>query len=212
MIECTANTPGAASRCVPRTGLTGRGGGAGTTARREQLTRRDLWRMMLAGCGTLMLSGCGYQVGGRGDLIPKSVKTIAVPPFANRTIQYKLRDSIPIAIAREFRARTKYQIVNDPTQADAVVKGEITFVTIYPVVYNPTTSVASSIAIDAYFNVQLVERTTGKVIVRKDALHLRENYELAVDPTKYIDESDFAISRLSQTVASTVVNLFLEAF
>jgi hypothetical protein len=177
----------------------------------SDMTRRQLWRLM-AGCGAVGLSGCGYEVGGRGDLIPKSVKTIAVPTFANRTTQYKLRDSAPIAIAREFRARTKYQIINDPTQADAVLNGEITLVTISPTIYDPVTSEATSIGIEAYINIKLVERASGKVIFTKNGLHLRENYELAVDPSKYFDESDFAISRLSQTLASTVVNLILEAF
>jgi hypothetical protein len=177
----------------------------------RRVTRRH-FACILAACGAAALSGCGYQTGGRGDLIPKSVKTIAVPTFANRTTQYKLRDSVPIAIAREFRARTKYQIVNDPTQADAVLHGDITLVQIFPTVYDPTTSKATAIGIDAYFNVKLVERATGKVIFEKNALHLKENYELAVDPSKYFDESDFAISRLSQTVASTVVNMILEAF
>lgn len=175
------------------------------------LTRRDLWRMM-AGCGAAALSGCGYQTGGRGDLIPKSVKTIAVPTFANRTTQYKLRDSLPIAIAREFRARTKYQIVNDPTQADAILKGEIMIVSLFPTIYDPTTSKATAIGIDAYLNIKLVERATGKVIFTKDGLHLKENYEIATDPSKYFDESDYATSRLSQTAASIVVNMILEAF
>ena len=30
-------------------------------------------------------SGCGYHLGGRGDLVPKTVQTIAVQPFGNAT-------------------------------------------------------------------------------------------------------------------------------
>lgn len=210
MTERIPNRQSASSNHARSGGLT-LGGRTGIPALRSHVTRREVWRI-LAGCGAAALSGCGYQVGGRGDLIPKSVKTIAVPTFSNRTTQYKLRDSVPIAIAREFRARTKYQIINDPTQADAVLSGEITLVGISPTIYDPVTSEATSIGIDAYLNLKFVERATGKVIWSKYALHLRENYELAVDPSKYFDESDFAISRLSQTIASTVVNLILEAF
>jgi lipopolysaccharide assembly LptE-like protein len=210
MTERTPNRQSADSSDARR-GRAPRGVRTGVPSLRGHVTRREGWRI-LAGCAVAALSGCGYQVGGRGDLIPKSVKTIAVPTFANRTTQYKLRDSVPIAIAREFRARTKYQIVNDPNLADAVLRGEITLVGISPTIYDPTTSKATAIGIEAYLNLKLVERATGKVIWSKYALHLRENYELAVDPSKYFDESDFATSRLSQTIASTVVNLILEAF
>ena len=38
----------------------------------------------------ILLSGCGYHVAGRGDLMPKTMKTISVQPFGNRTMLYKL--------------------------------------------------------------------------------------------------------------------------
>jgi len=187
-------------------------GGKREDSNGTRFTRREIWGLV-AGCGAAAgLSGCGYHVGGQGDLIPTAVKTIAVPTFANRTTQYKLRDEVPIAISREFRARTKYQIINDPTQADAVLSGEITLVSIAPTIYNPTTSEATAIGVTAYINIRFVERATGKVIFMKNGMTFRENYELAVDPSKYFDESEFAMSRLSETVASKVVNLILEAF
>ena len=38
------------------------------------------------------LSGCGYHVGGHANLLPKTIKTIAVPAFANVTPSFRLPD------------------------------------------------------------------------------------------------------------------------
>jgi hypothetical protein len=33
----------------------------------------------------LAAAGCGYQVGGKGELLPKTLHTIAIPAFKNKT-------------------------------------------------------------------------------------------------------------------------------
>ncbi len=75
-------------------------------------------RLASSGCSLLWLSR-----GRPGRPGAEDVHTIAIPPFTNATVRYKLTDSLPEAIGREFIARTHYQIVNDPTQADAVLRG-----------------------------------------------------------------------------------------
>ena len=70
-------------------------------------------------------TGCGYQIGGHGDLMPSSVKTIAIPAFGNVTTRYKLARLLPQDIGREFESRTRYRIVADPKQADAVLTGTL---------------------------------------------------------------------------------------
>src|ERR1700675_3649286 len=84
----------------------------------------------------LALSSCGYHVAGKADLVPKSIHTIAIPAFTNITTRYKLTDHLPEAIAHEFIARTKYQIVNDPKEADAVLRGAVTNYVAYPTVFD----------------------------------------------------------------------------
>jgi hypothetical protein len=59
-------------------------------------------------------TGCGYHVSGRGDLVPKTVQTIAVAPFGNATVRYKLARLLPADITRELISRTRYRIIDDP--------------------------------------------------------------------------------------------------
>ena len=94
------------------------------------------------------LSGsCGYHVAGKADLVPKTVHTIAIPPFANATVRYKLTDLLPEAISREFIARTHYQVVNDPTQADAVLRGTVINYVAYPTLIDQATGRTSGLQV-----------------------------------------------------------------
>jgi hypothetical protein len=160
----------------------------------------------------VLLTGCGYHVGGQADLVPKSVKTICVPPFKNRTKQYRMVDVLPNAIDREFKARTKYVIVNDPLEADAILQGEITNVLIVPTVYDPTTGTATALQVIAYMNLTLTERVSGKVLYSNVGLAYRDNAEIAASASKYFDETDFSVNRMSKGIAAMIVSSILEAF
>lgn len=159
-----------------------------------------------------LTTSCGYQVGGQGDLIPKTVKTIAIPPFRNRTIYYKLNDAIPNALIHEFKARTKYEIVNDRNQADLVLEGEIANTTVSPAVYDPASGKATLINVSVLVNLSLVERASKKILYQKANQEFRESFEISEDPAKYFDEGDFAWVRVSKAVATQLVSLVLEAF
>ena len=94
------------------------------------------------------LSSCGYHVAGTTDVLPKNVKTIAVPAFGNITTRYKISDLLAAAITREFISRTRYQIVSDPDQADAVLSGSVVNFISYPTVFDSKTGRAAGILAD----------------------------------------------------------------
>ena len=56
----------------------------------------------VASLAALLLSGCGYHVSGHADLLPKTIKTIAIPAVANLTTHYKLSDKLAAKLTREF--------------------------------------------------------------------------------------------------------------
>lgn len=158
----------------------------------------------------VLASGCGYRMAGRGDLIPATVKTIAVQPFGNATTSYKLARLLPSDISREFIARTRYRLVTDPNQADAVLTGNLATFSAYPIVSadNRGTTVQAVVNVQ----VKLTNRATGQVIYEKPGAEYRERYEISVDPAAYFDESGTAMERLSKDVARSVVSAILNAF
>jgi hypothetical protein len=166
-----------------------------------------------AAAGLLVLaSSCGYHTGGHGDLIPKTVHTIAIPAFSNVTTRYKLTDQLPEAITREFISRTRYRIVTDTSAADAVLEGAVLSYQAFPTILDPATGTASAVEVHVGLRLTLRERATGKILYSRPNYEIRERYEISIDPTAYFEESDSALARASQQTAQQVVSSILEAF
>lgn len=168
--------------------------------------------VLLLGAVPALLASCGYHVAGRADLVPKSVQTIAIPAFTTFTTRYKLVDVLPKQIGREFLARTRFRIVNDPSAADAVLKGSVNTVTTIPTVFDPTSGKATSVQITVSVTINLIEQKTGRVLYSRANLIARQNYEIAVDPHQFFDERDPAFDRLSRDVAHDIVSSIVENF
>jgi hypothetical protein len=163
--------------------------------------------------GSCALGACGYHVAGKADLVPKDVHTIAIAPFTNASVKYKLTDMLPQDIGREFITRTRYKPVNDPTQADAVLNGAVVRYTAYPTLINQATGRTSGLQIIVILSVNLVQRSTGKVIFTRPSYEVHERYELSTTNNyQYFDENGAGLQRLSKDVARDLVSSILENF
>ena len=162
----------------------------------------------------LAFLGCGYHVAANGtsNALPLTVKTIAIPAFSNVTVRYKLTSFLPEAITREFISRTRYRVVNDPKDADAVLTGVVLRFDSVPLTVDPKTGRAASIQAIVTMRITLRDRATGAVLFENLNFQARQTYEIAVDPNAYFDESDIAMDRLSREVARSVVSAILENF
>jgi hypothetical protein len=166
----------------------------------------------VAVAGALLLASCGYHIAGHADALPPAVQTIAIPAFENLTNRYRLSERIPAAIGREFLSRTRYRIVGESKDADAVLTGAVVNYMSFPNVTDPTTGRAAGIQVSVIMQVSLTEQKTGKVIFTRPSLEFRQRYEIAADQSAYFEESDVAMDRLSRDVARWLVSSVLEAF
>lgn len=160
----------------------------------------------------LLTASCGYHTGGKADLLPQTIHTIAIPAFGNATTRYKLTEWVPGAITRELLSRTRYRVVAKPDEADAVLNGAILNVMTAPTIFDTTTGRAAGIQIIAILRVSLTDRATGKVLFERPSMEIRQRYEVSIEQTAYFDESEAALDRLSREVARSVVSAVLEAF
>jgi len=179
-------------------------------ARRAEPRRGRRFRLAIATL-VLGLTGCGYHVSGHADLLPKTIKTIAVPAFGNVTIRYKLTDRVTANVAREFIERTRYKVIADPKEADAVLTGAVVNFISYPTTFDPVTSRASGVQAIVYLQVMLMDKS-GKVLFNRPGMEVRERYEISVDAAGYFDESGPAMDRLARDVARSIVSAVLENF
>jgi hypothetical protein len=167
---------------------------------------------LFAAVAAVAMTGCGYHVGGHPAVLPKTLKTIAVPAFGNGTPNYRLPALLTADITRELISRTRYNVVADSAQADATLSAFLVNFVSYPVILDPTTSRATGVQAIVTLHLTLTERETGKVLFSRPTAEFRERYEIAIDPQQYFDESGTALQRLSRDVARSVVSAILEAF
>jgi outer membrane lipopolysaccharide assembly protein LptE/RlpB len=157
-------------------------------------------------------AACGYHVAGHGDLIPKTVHTVCIPAFKNASTRYKLTDKLPEAISREFIARTRYSIVSDCSQADAVLQGGIINMAANQTVVPVSTGRATAAEIHVLMTITFTDRATGKAIYTNANFSANERYEISTDPIAYFEESDSAANRLAMQVSRQVVSAILNKF
>ena len=160
----------------------------------------------------LILPGCGYHVSGHTDLLPKTLHTIYVPAWVNSTVKYRLNDSLPQDIAREFIAKTKYTIVNKPDNADAILTGTVLRYNANPSIFDPATSRASVVELEVTMSVKLVENATKKTLWENTYMSFKQRYEISTTQTAYFDESSPALERLSREAARSIVSAILTNF
>jgi hypothetical protein len=173
-----------------------------------------LIRHLVPALGALMVTSCGYHIAGHSSAntaLPANIRTIAVPAFSNATTRYKLSDRLPGAITREFITRTRYRVVSDESEADAILRGGVLNFLMFPNVIDQAGR-ATAVQVIVYLQLTLHERASGKVLYSRPNMEIRQNYEIAIDPKAYLDESDLASDRLSIEVARSVVSAVLEAF
>ncbi len=169
-------------------------------------------RSAVLAVAAVVCSSCGYRISGHADTLPKTLQTIAIPAFTNATSRYQLSAKLPAALTREFISRTRYRVVPDPNEADAILQGAVLTYNSYPTVFDPVTGRAAGVQVIVILKLKLVDRVSGNVLYQNETYEARARYEISVDQVAYFDESVAAMERLSVEVARMVVSSVLENF
>jgi hypothetical protein len=157
-------------------------------------------------------SGCGYHVAGRVTGEPAEWRTIAIPAFKNDTTHDRIEQRLTEAVTREFIARTKYRIVQDPASADAVLHGEVLSIDTNPVLFNATTGEVTTMLVTVQVKVELDDGVSKKAVYQNADLTFRDEYQISSDPQSFFNEEDPALGRMSRDFASHCVATILEGF
>lgn len=159
----------------------------------------------------LALTGCGYHAIGAATHIPANVRTIAVPVFHTHSQAYHTEMALTQAVIRELDTSTRYRVVDNPADADAVLTGTLLSETPDPFTYDSSTGETSSYLVTVTVKVVLTARD-GRVLYRNDALSYREQYQSTQDLSGFIREDPAAINRLARNFARALVGDMLESF
>jgi hypothetical protein len=174
--------------------------------------RRQILGLLLL----LPLSACGYSLAGRGSALPTHIKTIGIPLFTNATSVFDVEQVLTQRVRLEFIGRGKYRVVPDDTGTDAVLKGDISGISIRPTAFDNEQQ-ASRYEITVVVKVEFRDIVNDKVLYENPAQTFKEEYDVttgqtASDPNTFLGQNSNALNRLADDFAKTVVTAVLEAF
>ncbi len=187
--------------------LNGQSGDGSQWAARSRLLL--IWLLLLGCAGA---GPCGYRRLDAGGTFPPEVKTLAVLPFTNQTLRYRVEQRFTQAVIEEIlRRRLPVVLTNKPEQSDAVLSGDILAVTTgQALVDNRGTVRLFQVAIRS--RVTLRDQTRNRVLFDQPNLEFRGEYEFSSDPRSFFNEEDPAVERLARDFARSVVTTMLERF
>ena len=162
----------------------------------------------------LPVAGCGYHTAGPpATHLPATVRVLDVPIFANHTQAYHLELTMTEAVLKEIQSRTAFKTVttDEPGTADAVLRGDVTTFSVYPLTYDSTTNQSSSYEVTVTARVRLSDRS-GRVLYTNDKYLFRQQYQSTQDLVSFIQEDSAAMQRLSRDFAQSLVADMTESF
>jgi outer membrane lipopolysaccharide assembly protein LptE/RlpB len=178
------------------------------------VNRVDPFILSLAAC---ILSGCGYHVAGRTSVLPVNVHAIAVIALENKTTSYGIEQKLTGATVREFLAVTPYRIVSNPSDGDAVLRGQVLKVEAVPLLFDTKSGRATTMLVTVECKVSLTDAATQKVLYQSDNFLFRNEYEISQssnpqDLKSFFSEQDPALDRLAKDFAHRLVAAITENY
>ncbi len=117
----------------------------------------------------LLISGCGYHLGGDSSKLPDDVSMLKIEMFENLTMEPYLENIITTNATRRLLLFPELILVEDPAQAEAVLSGKVLFYQVGPSAYNANnivTEYRATIKITA----ELRRTSDGRILWRGDMI------------------------------------------
>ncbi len=153
-----------------------------------------------------------YKPVGRGDALPKHIRTLAIPPFQNPSLRFKVEQRFTSAMIDETQRRARALYVTSTVEgADAVLSGTIKNFVLRPLLLDDFGR-ARLVEVTVIVGVTLRDQTRNKVIFDNQNYVFRGEYEISGDPKSFFNEEGPATDRLARDFARSVVTTIWEGF
>lgn len=166
--------------------------------------------------GVILLASSGftecYKPVGRGDALPKHIRSLAIPPFQNPSVRFKVEQRFTAAMIDETLRRARSLHVTSTAEgADAVMLGTIKSFLLRPLLLDDFGR-ARLVEVTVVVGLTLRDQTRNKVIFDNQNYVFRGEYEIGGDPQSFFNEEGPATERLARDFARSVVTTILEGF
>lgn len=165
---------------------------------------------------SVLASGCGYALAGRGNSLPASIVTIGVPPFVNQSTTPDIDRVLTEAVRAEFQTKGRYRILPDDTGVDGLLVGRVLNVILQPAAFTAQNQVSRNLII-ATASIEFSDVQAGRILWANPSFQARDEFDVttgqtANDPTALFVQDANALDRLARNFARTVVTSIFEAF
>ncbi|MFN0083843.1 MAG: LPS assembly lipoprotein LptE [Blastocatellia bacterium] len=172
--------------------------------------------LRIAALGILLATVSGftecYKPVGRGDGLPKHIRTLAIPPFQNPSLRFKVEQRFTAAMVDEVLRRARsLNVVSTAEGADAVMTGTIQNFAFRPVLLDDLGR-ARLFEVIVTVGLTVRDQTRNKILYDNQNYVFRAEYEISGDPKTYFNEEGPAIDRLARDFARSVATTILEGF
>ncbi len=161
----------------------------------------------------LALSGCGYHLVGTSTYLPEEIRTLHVELFVNQTSRGDMDQRVAEALNLEWVRRGRFQLVDRAENADIVLSGTMTRLSVIPVSFDQNGR-ATEYQMTLMTEIQLndVRGEDPVLLWENKAFSRRTSYVVDEDAVDYFDRQREAMNELSVEYSRALVSAVLEGF
>ncbi|HVO65579.1 MAG TPA: LptE family protein [Syntrophales bacterium] len=159
---------------------------------------------------TFLFSSCGYRFSPGGEYIDKTIRTVFIDNFSNRTSEANIENSFRTAFIDQFIIGGRFTLIDNREKADAIFKASINNLTISPLAYQKsviTQEERATITIELTFE----DQSTKKVIWSNKSFSGYQDYTFTDVSTKETNRKN-ALVKLSNDTAERAYRLMMSGF
>jgi len=144
--------------------------------------------------------------------LPDYIKTVAVPPFQNTALRYKVESRFTKAVMDELIHRGHgIKVQSDREGADAVIDGVVKQFSFGGVLLDDKGR-ARVFEVQITAAVTVRDQHDNRVLYDNQNFIFRGEYEFANDPRNFFNEEDPAVMRIARSFAESIVSTLINGF
>jgi outer membrane lipopolysaccharide assembly protein LptE/RlpB len=162
----------------------------------------------------LAVAGCGYHLVGTSTYLPPEVQSLHVKLFENKTARADMDQRVAEALNLEWVRRGRFQLVDRPDQADIVLSGVMSRLSVIAVSFDDSGRATEyQMTLTTEVRLHDVRGEDDPILLWEDnAFSRRTSYAVNEDAVDYFDRQRAAMDELSQDYSRALVSAVLEGF
>ena len=158
----------------------------------------------------IFIQNCGYRFQGSATGLSSDIQSLAIPIFANHTIQTGIESEVTRALVEKFISSKRLSVTSSQ-QADAQIIGSVLSFTTFPVAVTSSRQVTTEYRATITVEIVLKRKRDGNILFREELAEWR-NYPVVEDLAATENNKWQAIRLISVLLAERVHDFILVNF